>query len=116
MELYLLPHFLASARCLVFCLLVLTSRLSHQGVFFKTTFDDPRFDSAGAVANFVAGNLIKSVLAKCLTDAVVWWHEPLGQKGIAGDRETHLTRELLVNKRRLSTDEPDHVISQQCRP
>ena len=58
-------------------LLVLIPRLGHQCKFFGTTFYDPRFDSTGAIADFVAGNLKKVMFAKYLPDGFVRWHEPL---------------------------------------
>ncbi len=66
-----------SRKCAVLCLLVLIPRLGHQCKFLRTTFDNPRFDPTGAVADFIAGNLTEIVFAKYLPDGFIRWHEPL---------------------------------------
>ena len=118
-ELYLaLPMASLSRHCAVlcFCLSVLVSRFGHQFIGFGTAFDYTRFDAAGAIADWVAGDLKKVVLAQRFPDRFLGRHEPLRQKGIARHSETHLAGKLIVNRRRLSTNQPYHVISQQGRP
>ena len=88
---------------LCFCLFVLVSRLGHQQVTFGAAFDHAGFDPAGTIADFVAGNLKKVVLAQRLPDRFVRRHQPLRQKRIARNGKTHLAGKLIVNKRRLST-------------
>ena len=90
--------------------------LGHQGVLPEATFDDPRLDAAGTVGHLVAGDLKKLVLAQSSPNECLRRHEPLGQKRVARDRKAHLTRQLLVNKRRLRTDPPDQVVRQERHP
>ena len=66
-----------SRKCAVLCLLVLIPRLGHQCIFFETTLDHPRFDSAGTVADFIAGDLKKIVRAEHFPNKFGRWHEPL---------------------------------------
>jgi hypothetical protein len=105
-----------SLSCRSACLLVLMSRPGHQGIGFGAAFDDPWFDSAGTIADFVTGNLKQIVFAQCLADGLFRRHEPLRQQRIAGNRKAHLPRQLIVNERRLSADPPNHIMPQQSRP
>ena len=106
----------SSLSCRWACWLVLMSRPGHQGIGFRTPFDDPRFDSPRAIADFVTGNLKQIVFAQRLADGFFRRHQPLRQKRIAGNRKAHLPRKLLMNKCRLSADPPNHIIPQQSRP
>ena len=94
----LLPRFSRNCTVLSSRLLVLVSRLGHQFVGLGAAFDYPWLDSAGAITNFVAGNLKKVVFAKCLPDRFIRRHEPLRQKRIAGNGKAHLTGKLMVNR------------------
>ena len=89
---------------LYFCLLVLVPWFGHQGIAFGAAFDYPRFDSAGSVTDFVAGNLKKVVSAQRFPDRFLRRHQPLRQKRIACNSKTHLAGKFIVNKGCLSTD------------
>ena len=93
-ELYLaLPIASLSRNCaiLCFCLFVLVSRFGHQWMRFGPAFDYTRFDAAGSVTDFVAGNLKKVVFAQFLADRFLRRHHPLRKKRIARNSKTHLT-------------------------
>ena len=111
--------FSVSLSCVaVLCLplRVLMSWLGHQVVWLGPTLDDPWFDSAGAVADFVGGNLQKTVAAQCLADGWFRREQPLRQERIAGNGKAHPAGPLVMHEGRLRADHPDHVIGQQCCP
>ena len=60
----------------------MVSRLGHQLIAFGAAFDYAGFDSAGSIADFVAGNLKKVVFAQCLPDRFIRRHTML--KHISG--------------------------------
>ncbi len=70
-------HLRFSQWCGSMLAFVLMSWFGHQFVTLGTAFDDARFDSAGAIADFVAGNLQETVFAQCFPDSGLRRHKPL---------------------------------------
>ena len=105
-----------SLPCRFVCLLVLTPQFRHQRIRFGAAFEDSRLNAPRSIADFVTGNLKQIVFTQCLADGFFRRHQPLRQKHIARNRKAHLTRQLIVNKCRLSADQPNHIIPQQGRP
>jgi hypothetical protein len=60
-----------------FCLLVLISRFGHQRILLNTAFNNPWLDPARPVANFIASNLLKSMLVNLLTQVGLRGQYPL---------------------------------------
>ena len=54
---------------------------------FGTAFDHAWFDPAGAIADFVAGNLKETVFAQRLPDRFIRRHQPLRQERVAANRK-----------------------------
>ena len=93
----LLPRFSRNCTVLSSRLLVLVSRLGHQFVGLGAAFDYPWLDSAGAITNFVAGNLKKVVWAKGWTDRFIRRHETGRLKGMAGNGKELWTEKIMLN-------------------